>query len=122
MIVIGCFALYLDIVLNIVIEYLDPKEHYKAVNIISVITTCVIHYTGYFCIIFRASRIFTVMESKTRFLKSFSQLHFNRPFNGASLKKNLLPRRAVTRTVNDCSMINLVIFSPGNNEQKWAEI
>lgn len=71
MIIVGGFCLYLDSIVNVTINSkfwtnYDNKWIYVCVS--SVVTTLVFHYIAYFCLIFRAFRIFKIMDLEKKFL------------------------------------------------------
>jgi hypothetical protein len=67
MIITGGIGLYLDATLNIVLMSLGPE--YKELKcLISILTTCTVHYLGYFSLVSRAQRVFKVLRLERKYL------------------------------------------------------
>ena len=77
MILFGGVNLYFDSVINISINsqlYHNYKQKWAYICISSIVTTLVFHYIAYFSLIFRAVRIFKMMELETAFLDKIYKL------------------------------------------------
>ena len=75
MIILGGFCLYSDSVIIILnMSKLFKVNNYFGKCALSVSTTILFHFTAYFCIIFRAIRIFTVMNLEKRYLDKIYKL------------------------------------------------
>lgn len=82
LILIGSFALYTDSIVNTVLlvysfasftaQNVDSKC--KISCYLSVIDTLVVHYIAYFCMIFRAMRIFNILKIEAKFLDNIYDL------------------------------------------------
>jgi hypothetical protein len=80
MIIVGGFSLYLDSIVNVAINskiysfLTDYKDKWTYICFSSVATTLVFHYIAYFCLIFRAFRIFKIMDLEKKFLDRIYKL------------------------------------------------
>ena len=71
MIILGGICLWADSVVNIFINdkvFQNPNSQNEYICATSIITTFTFHYIAYFCLIFRASRIFKIMELENKHL------------------------------------------------------
>ena len=72
LIMIGGINLFLDSMSNIVINTKMPKlmfeQETNLICYLSIVTTVIFHYIGYFAIVFRAQRIFKVMQLTKTYL------------------------------------------------------
>ena len=102
LIMIGGFNLFLDSVCNILIntkfEGMGNSEQTTFICLLSIITTLIFHYIGYFCIVFRAQRIFKVMNLTKTYLTKLYQLGQNSNFRSISNNGSVRP------TDNDISI------------------
>ena len=82
LILIGSAALYVDSVVNTILliysvrDFKPDTVNYecKVSCILSVVDTIVIHYIAYFCMIFRAMRIFNILKIEAKFLDNIYDL------------------------------------------------
>ena len=84
LILVGGTALYLDAIFNtLLLKYVEPEttteNNYQANYFscyLSLFDTLVIHYIGYLCLIFRALRIFKIINIEARFLDDIYDFSF----------------------------------------------
>ena len=92
----------------LLLNFVDPKYNngvYQPSTFacyLSLFDTLVIHYIGYFCLIFRAMRIFKIINIEAKFLDNI----YDSSFFPASLKKMNVDTTFSTDGVDDSPLIN----------------
>ena len=74
MIILGGIGLYLDSSFNIVLGAMTSNE-YEFKCLISIMTTCTVHYIGYFSLVSRAKRVFKVMRLERKYLDEIYEMN-----------------------------------------------
>jgi hypothetical protein len=74
MIILGGIGLYLDSAFNILLSALTSNE-YGTKCFISIMTTCTVHYLGYFSLVSRAKRVFRVMRLERKYLDEIYEMN-----------------------------------------------
>ena len=83
MIILGGIGLYMDSAFNILLLSMNNNE-YKSKCLISIMTTCTVHYLGYLSLVSRAKRVFKVMRLERKYLDEIYGM--NGASHGVSLK------------------------------------
>lgn len=115
LILIGCFALYTDSIVNtILLVYSFGTFTEKNVDsmcksscYLSVIDTIVVHYIAYFCMIFRAIRIFNILKIEAKFLDNIYDLQMFISANGQ-----------LNESSENIPLINKAVPSRGNESEQ----
>ena len=74
MIILGGIGLYLDSSFNIILSAMSSNE-YEHKCLISIMTTCTVHYLGYFSLVSRAKRVFKVMRLERKYLDEIYEMN-----------------------------------------------